>query len=360
MKDNYYQILGLGPKASQEEIKAAYKRLAREHHPDVNHGSKESEEAFKKVLEAYQTLSDPRKKDLYDVKLFYKTVTQSFGNQPDPSYQGVPKTRRQKEDENYRRRRPEREAYREHTGPPKREKVSPHSVALTLFVLGTVVMLFLWLGDIMNHLTAKEHLERGDFGTALLFDEEYGEAYYARFLARKSRKANPKILLFDLNMAIKYMDEPHVQPYLERGKVYFSLDSVEKSVADFDYAKSINPACDTAYLALAEIFGYYKNQPSKALVLFDSTLKYNPNSFGASFGRADMLYRLKRFSSAIQAFDECQKIDRSDNRIFFYRGSARLAMGDSAGACFDLDQALNMGAEEAKPLVDRFCHKFGF
>jgi len=360
LKDNYYAVLGIMPRASQDEIRAAYKKLARQYHPDVNQGSKDSEEKFKLLLEAYQTLSDPRKKDLYDLKLSYKLATQKSGAAQTGPPTGPYKTSRQREDDAYRMRRPAREAYREYTGPPKKDKLSPHMVAITLFATGTLLMIFLWLGEIMNHITAKDHLERGDFNAALLFDDEYGEAYYARYLSRKAMNANPKILLFDLNLALRYMENPSSGVYMERAMVYFRCDSLKKSIADYEKALAVNPACDTACYALGEIYAYILNDPKKALDWYEASLRIRPQSYSGRFGKALMLYRLQRFASCIREFDICSKQDRSDKRLFFYRGSARLAMGDSAAACFDLDQSLTMGMDEAKPMVDRFCRKFGY
>lgn len=62
----YYDILGVGPEASEAEIKKAYRRLAVEYHPDRNQGSKEAEEKFKNLAEAYSVLSNPDKRRLYD------------------------------------------------------------------------------------------------------------------------------------------------------------------------------------------------------------------------------------------------------------------------------------------------------
>jgi len=64
-KKDYYEILGVRRDASQEEIKKAFRRLARKYHPDVNKDP-EAQERFKEINEAYQVLSDPEKRKLYD------------------------------------------------------------------------------------------------------------------------------------------------------------------------------------------------------------------------------------------------------------------------------------------------------
>jgi len=65
-RPDYYKILGVGKNASDEEIKKAYRKLARKYHPDTNAGDKQAEERFKEISQANDVLSDPDKRKQYD------------------------------------------------------------------------------------------------------------------------------------------------------------------------------------------------------------------------------------------------------------------------------------------------------
>jgi molecular chaperone DnaJ len=70
-KKDYYEILGVRKSASAEDIRKAFRKLARKYHPDVNPGDKSAEEKFKAISEANDVLSDPKKRKIYDQVGFY-------------------------------------------------------------------------------------------------------------------------------------------------------------------------------------------------------------------------------------------------------------------------------------------------
>lgn len=73
MRKSYYEVLGVKKEATSDEIKKAYRKLAVQYHPDKTKGDKKKEELFKEITEAYETLSDPKKRQQYD------TPKQQFG-----------------------------------------------------------------------------------------------------------------------------------------------------------------------------------------------------------------------------------------------------------------------------------------
>ncbi len=81
---DYYETLGVSRSATSEEIKSAFRKLARKHHPDLAKDKKAAEEKFKGINEAYEVLSDPEKRKKYDE---YGQGWQQAGGQPPPDWQ---------------------------------------------------------------------------------------------------------------------------------------------------------------------------------------------------------------------------------------------------------------------------------
>ncbi len=77
-KRDYYEVLGVSKSASEGELKKAFRKLARKYHPDVNPGDKTSEHKFKEMNEAYEVLSDPKKRKQYD-QFGHAAFSQGFG-----------------------------------------------------------------------------------------------------------------------------------------------------------------------------------------------------------------------------------------------------------------------------------------
>jgi molecular chaperone DnaJ len=80
-KQDYYEVLGVSRSASDQELKSAYRKMAREHHPDLNPGDHAAEERFKQASEAYQVLSDADKRAHYD-RYGHAAAGQGFGGSP--------------------------------------------------------------------------------------------------------------------------------------------------------------------------------------------------------------------------------------------------------------------------------------
>jgi molecular chaperone DnaJ len=85
-KTDYYELLGVPRKATAKDIRTAFRKLARKYHPDLNPGDKASEEKFKQLQEAYDVLSDTKKRQMYDQYGFYSDSV------PQGGYAGAPGT----------------------------------------------------------------------------------------------------------------------------------------------------------------------------------------------------------------------------------------------------------------------------
>src|SRR5277367_1890577 len=88
-KTDYYELLGVSRKVSLKDLRVAYRKLARKYHPDLNPGDKSSEEKFKQIQEAYEVLSDTKKRQMYD-QFGFNTPGPGGGAPPGAGYGQAP------------------------------------------------------------------------------------------------------------------------------------------------------------------------------------------------------------------------------------------------------------------------------
>jgi curved DNA-binding protein CbpA len=215
---NYYEILIINRNATEKQVKAAFKKLAVQFHPDKNPGNKNAEEKFKTINEAYQTLSDITKRDIYDQKLEHFLYSQKTDH-AQTTYHKQSTTEKQQPKAQYK---PEDFSTqgKHYSGPyydhNKRSSLN-YVIAFTIiFIIATGALLF---GFMMNNIAATEHYKTAllhyetedyvnsmrELNKAVEFNEKYGEAYLLR-AEIKYKFSKYESALPDYNLALKYLE----------------------------------------------------------------------------------------------------------------------------------------------------------
>jgi len=260
---NYYHVLGLSENASQEEIKAAFKRLAVKYHPDKHQGDPAMEEKFKEINVAYQVLSDEYEKARFDLKLKYQQFahTQTPTQDYRPPYQTAWK----------------RQAYRKYYRPPVDYRQNAIATAYAFgitFLIALLVMSGVWIKQSYDeHQLEKRLAERRG---------RYTEAR-GLFESGAYREAFEIMTAFDFFRTeehdIRSFKESMLDKIVEKGNQAFQAKNYEQAIAHYEMVREFAPKLPFYEVKKKLVEAYRKNmEPEKAIEILKEFLltEYEP------------------------------------------------------------------------------------
>lgn len=361
MNINYYHILDVPTTATDREIKLAYKKLAIQYHPDKHQGNTYFEEKFKQVNEAYQILSNPKKRAIYDLKLNYLLQE---------------RLRQQAQQQRYRYEPPVRQpaSYSErHYRPIPKSQFLRKDMFIVAAIFAGIILFSLLVKFVMDHVAALDnyksaitYIEQEKWSTAhahlseaIYFKPKYAAAYFKRAYLEMEIRKNYGRALADLDAAITYADEKTPQMYYLRGKCYQELQNYP--VAELDLSRAINAdkAFALAYYDRGMIRARELNKYPEAIQDFTNYL----NSRGqdkdmrltALFYRGFCHYLTLKNAAAINDYRTALQQDIKNARLYYLLGKAQAELDSTTAACANFTKAFNLGYEAAYGDLNQYC-----
>jgi curved DNA-binding protein CbpA len=362
---NYYEILGITRTANATEIKAAFKKLAIQHHPDKNPNNKIAEEKFKLVNEAYQVLQDDYKRALYDQRLLYKEEVRSYHTAPPPARSNYPPSARKMY--SYKRRA----ASGNFANLPK-----VHLLALGSFLI--VVILFSLCYRLIGVYQSKNEYQaallfykNGEYKEsfakaheAVLQDDKNMSAYYLRGLLLLNHLNDPQQAVNCFTRCLTYgrhiteKDSENLGGladfYLQRGICFYKTGSYTNAIDDLQHTLQLRPKDEIAWLYLGHTYLYKRNDFAPAYTYYSKILDQNPNNIDALLGKSIVLFHHNHFNKAAKGFEKILQQNPDNPKACYYMGRYFLTQKDSAKGCEYLQLAKELGVEEAEDMLKRF------
>jgi curved DNA-binding protein CbpA len=363
MLPDYYSILGIPNTATQLEIKAAFRSLAKLHHPDKHSGSREKERLFKEINEAYSVLSHTDTKFAYDKQYFYRAEVETESYQP---YRRPPPTYA-----------PPRQPY--HYAPRQSAYAGTTYIYSKwtlmygkIFVIGLIMLVVLfpvfleysfsnyYYNKGLDALANKEYYDaEGHFVDAMR--ELGGSNTLAAIKAAELKLAfnsNFEALNFieaGLEFSIKSVNKGRL--YYLQGMVYRNLREHQDADMAFQKALKWHYSSDSVYTALAPIYAYELKAYDKALASYDSLLAYEQNNYDHYLNRGFCYQKLNDHQNAIDDFNYFINKKGRNGSVLYLKAISEVRLDELDSACINFHLAEDMGIVNAQTFITLYCPK---
>ena len=399
MASTFYEVLGVSKFASNDDIKKSFKNLAKKYHPDKHPGSTFHEEHFKKINEAYQTLSNQQARSRYDLKINYAESNQSYTTHTHSSRNSNPNQEKQYTQKAYKKPQSNRSAQTQ-------KKLNTYyiyiAIGAALFIVAST-----WFYNFMNNYAAKEYFveglqeeQKGNEVKAMgyyfssleknfdnpITNEKIGDIY-----SKLAHNNSIELFYFDLELQKKNIDsnfdtestqllnnirgiDSLSAMYFNRSFENYEFDSDKrrvglkllrtdlkignftKALSNSERLKKMPDATkdDSLIYYQAEIYFLTKNY-EEARKFYTSFYDFHPTSADALIRIALCNYNEHNEDFAINQLDKAILKFPTKGEAYYFKGEIARRNKDSTAACnlFEIADQLNVLA--AKTAIYKYC-----
>lgn len=374
----YYELLGVSSDANATEIKAAYKRMAMLYHPDRNPDNAEAEEHFKVINEAYETLSDPAKRDAYDNPFgaFFTAFSQTdsaSASSSDGEYSSESDDNDDEGEEEetvyYYRVRRRRVVQHDREGDRNYTFSVLKTIGIVACFIGAVAAIALPFASYMNTLAAEEeihsarkYIEDGNFLSARMQLEQAIEhkpedpeiySLQAEIFAQKNEHNAQKSQLEKALWYAEQNEDYQTLPYIiALADFHESLGHYTKA-AEYLVRSASHGRGEAHTFRLGELYLYKLRRYKEAIALFDSLAGNEQFRKRALLLRATAFLFGGNYSEAEQAFEKAETLLPNDGELMYYKAFLILEHEkDTSTACNLWRKAAALGLSKAQEYAD--------
>ena len=365
MLPDYYAILGIDKDASYLDIKAAYRSLAKEHHPDKHGGDPAKEQIIKEINEAYEVLSNTDSRLSYDKRLTWQEewAAHGYGQAYAPSAPPPPVYSSPAQPYHY-------ESYGKRYGSTRyvysKWTLMYGKIFVTLLIMAVILIPVYLEYSFSNYYynQGMAALEAGKYDDA--------ETYFIR--AMRDLGGSNTIAAIkgaELNLMFKSNHEAlnfiklglnYAETTPQRARLYFLQGMANKNIrlaresrTSFENALQFGYRHDSVYLFLAPMLTYEIKDYESAITTYDSLIVFFPNDYDHYLHRGFSHQKLNDHLRAVNDFNIFIEEKGINGSVLYLKAVSQLALNENDSACINFKRSEKMGIRNARTFINLYC-----